>query len=80
MAVGRERALEIVEQLVSADHQEEAEGDALLDELERLVPDPRVSDLIYWPDSHPLSRGLAPEELTPATIVELAYQYRPFAQ
>ncbi len=46
VAVGRERALEIVEHLVSSNHEEEAEGDALLDELERLVPDPRVSDLI----------------------------------
>ncbi len=57
----------------------ESELDAAMTELESLVPDPNVSAIIFWPSHHELSRHLEAAELTPQKIVELAYQYEPFA-
>ena len=59
--------------------QSESQVTATMIELESIVPDPRVSNLIYWPSRHPLSQGLNDAELTPEKIVELAYRYKPFA-
>ncbi len=41
----------------------------MLNQLERSVPDPNVSDLIYYSDP----------ELTPEQVVEAALRYKPFA-
>lgn len=43
------------------------------DALERLVPDPNVSDLIFHPRHHQLLANLPDIELTPEKIVELAF-------
>lgn len=47
----------------------EQEVDEMLNQLERSVPDPNVSDLIYYSDP----------ELTPEQVVEAALRYKPFA-
>ena len=62
---------------MSSDATSEAEEDAVRAEFESLVPDPRATDLIYWPKLHPLSRDLAEEDLTAEHVVELACRYRP---
>lgn len=76
---GRERAVELVELLMDAAGLDDAQVDAAMEELESLVPDPNVSDLIFWPQHHGASRGLTQDELTAERIVEVAMSYRPFA-
>ena len=77
-ATAQERATGLVEALRTNAFQSDDEADAALEELETLVPDPRVADLIFWPGRHPLSANLSGDELTAARIVELALAYRPF--
>lgn len=66
---GRSRAelVDIVRRLQSATGTED-EQDQLLEVLRANVPDPRVSDLIFWP----------PSELSPDEIIDHALAYRPF--
>jgi hypothetical protein len=73
----RRRAIALVRQLKTAGGSE-SQLDAAMAELKALVPDPNVSSLIFWPSQHDLSKGLQELELTPETIVELAYRYKPF--
>lgn len=75
----RERAVELVELLMNAESLDEARADAAMQELEVLVPDPHVSDLIFWPQHHSASRSLTQDELTAERIVDLAMSYQPFA-
>jgi predicted nucleotidyltransferase component of viral defense system len=75
--VERRRAIALVRQLKTANGSER-QLDSAMAELKSLVPDPNVSDLIYWPSQHDLSKGLQELELTPEVIVELAYRYKPF--
>jgi hypothetical protein len=48
---------------------DDAEASAWLEALERAIPNPHISDLIFHPE----------EELTAAEIVDRALGYRPFA-
>ncbi|MBP1161119.1 MULTISPECIES: bacteriocin immunity protein [Rhodococcus] len=66
-ALGRDELVGIVRQLQEAKGTEQ-EQDRLLEVLLANVPDPNVSDLIYWPVS----------TLTPEEIVDRALAYRPF--
>jgi hypothetical protein len=75
----RQRAIELVER-IAALATNENDADAALDELAKLVPDPNISDLIFWPSQHPLSAGLDKGDLTPELIVELAGRYKPIQQ
>jgi hypothetical protein len=71
-----ERAVEIVRGLLDGDRLTEAQRDVLRAELESLVPDPRVSDLIYWPGQHPRgdeARALGGDA---EAVVEVAWRYR----
>jgi hypothetical protein len=77
--VERDRAVELVRRIYAGDYTTDEEVDSLVAEFESLVPDPQASDLIFWPDAHPLSRGLPDDELTPELVVELARRYRPIA-
>ncbi|MCP3990321.1 MAG: hypothetical protein GY724_14685 [Actinomycetia bacterium] len=72
----RRRAVELVLKITNGAISE-GERDEAMRELERLVPDPGVSDLILWPANHPLSAEVEDHNLTPELIVELASQYRP---
>lgn len=63
----------LVSFIMSAEGTEEEQA-AALSELERLVPHPRVSDLIYWPRYEGFDRDLTAEE-----VVEIALGYRPIA-
>ncbi len=64
----------LVQRIMDAEYQSEAEGDALLLELERSVVDPQVSDLIFWPARHPRGKG---RELTADEVVDIALAYKP---
>lgn len=77
-AEARQHAVELVRRIVAADGTDE-EIHALLNELHHLVPDPRVADLIFWPQHHPLSADLSEQDLTPELIVDLAHRYSPLA-
>jgi hypothetical protein len=73
------RAVELVRHLLVNDFGSEEEADQALREVERMLPDPRVSDLIYCPGQHPLSAEAAEDDLTAERIVDLALRYEPFA-
>ena len=79
MDTKRQRATELVRLILAGAAESEAEADKLVDEFESLVPDPNASDLIFWPDHHPLAKDLIPEESTPERIGDLAYQHKPLA-
>jgi len=64
----RAELVDIVRRLQAATGTED-EHDQLLGVLRANVPDPRVSDLIYWP----------PSVLSPDEIIVRALAYRPFA-
>ena len=57
----------------------EAEADDVLAELKMLVPDPQVSNLIFWPQHDPRTRDVTEGDLTPDRIVDIAAAYRPIA-
>lgn len=76
-AKDRLRAIELVRKVTDPTLSEQ-DTDKAMDELGRLVPDPRLSDLIFWPTDHPLSAKLDEHELTPERIVDLASHYKPF--
>ncbi len=61
----RQELIELVEDIINIDGKTEKEIDKLLDLLKHNVPDPNVSDLIYWND------------LTPDQIVDKALSYKP---
>jgi hypothetical protein len=62
----KRRLIELVRRIMNAEGTEE-ELDHMLDRLEKSVPHPEVSDLIFWDD-----RNLTAEE-----IVEEALSYQP---
>lgn len=62
----KQQLIELVRRIMNAECTEE-EQDEMLDLLERSVPHPEISDLIFWDD-----RNLTPEE-----IVEKALRYQP---
>ena len=64
----KEDLVELVRKILAAEGSEE-EQDEMLNTLERNVPDPNVSDLIYYP---PEGKQLTAEE-----IVERALRYKP---
>ncbi len=61
----REELIELVKSITTVENKTEKEIDELLDVLKRNVPDPEVSDLIYY------------DELTPEQIVDKALSYKP---
>ena len=64
----RARALELVEMIRSPVYSDE-ENAAFTEELQRLIPHPAWSDLLFWHTP----------ELSDAEAVEEALRYRPFA-
>lgn len=64
--LSREELIELVEKIRRVENSEE-EIDAMLDLLEWNVPDPEVSNLIYW----------SKEDLTSEQIVDRALSYKP---
>ena len=67
MGMKRDELVAIVRRIQSSDYATEADGDRLLDHLKRSVPDPEVSDLIFW-----RKPALSAEE-----IVDRALAYEP---
>lgn len=57
LVVEQDRAVELVRRIQTGDYMTEDEVDSHVAEFQSLVPDPHASDLIFWPDAHPLSRG-----------------------
>lgn len=64
--LSRLELIELVEKIMKSNGTEE-EIDNMIEELERNVPHPEVSDLIFWNE----------EELTPEQIVDIALAYKP---
>ncbi|MFI1539830.1 bacteriocin immunity protein [Streptomyces anandii] len=64
----------LVDRIMSGEGTEE-EHAKLVRRLERNVPHPRVSDLIYWPRH----AGFDKDGLTAEEVVEAALAYRPIA-
>lgn len=62
----KEELIKIVEKIINAEGSEE-ELDNLIDVVEKNVPHPNVSDLIFWNE----------DELSAEEIVEKAMKYRP---
>ena len=62
----REELINLVNKIIECEGTEE-EIDEMIEVVERNVPHPEVSDLIYWND----------EELTPEQIVDIALDYKP---
>ena len=67
MALTREALIELVRRLQVADFDTEAEGDRLLLDLRQAVPDPNVSDLVFWREP----------PLTAEEVVDQALRYQP---
>ncbi|WP_299611417.1 bacteriocin immunity protein [uncultured Aquimarina sp.] len=61
----RRELIELVKEIINVENKTEKEIDRLLEILEQNVPDPEVSDLIYY------------DELTPEQIVDKALSYKP---
>lgn len=61
----REELINLVKELYNSKGKTEEQEDQLLDLLEKNVPHPEVSDLIYW------------EDLTPEEVVDQALAYKP---
>ncbi|MGG3519757.1 hypothetical protein COM13_21745 [Bacillus pseudomycoides] len=64
--ITREELISLVSKLVECEGTEK-EIDEMIEVVERNVPHPEVSDLLYWND----------EELTPEQIVDIALAYKP---
>lgn len=64
--LSRLELIELVEKIMKLKGTEE-QIDNMIEELERNVPHPEVSDLIFWNE----------EELTPEKIVDIALAYKP---
>jgi len=62
----REELITLVSKIVECEGIEE-EIDEMIEVVERNVPHPEVSDLIYWNE----------EDLTPEQIVDIALAYKP---
>ena len=67
MGFTRDELIAVVRRIQSRDYGTEADGDRLLEQLKQSVPDPAVSDLIFW--HNPV---LSAEE-----IVDRAMAYEP---
>ena len=70
----RSELIELVTKILGNDFETEEEDLAALSQLEALVPDPHVTDYIYYWDQ----RGFDSEP-TAEEIVDRALSYKPFA-
>ncbi|MBB6464123.1 bacteriocin immunity protein [Flammeovirga kamogawensis] len=61
----RKELIDLVKDITTVENKTEKEINELLEILKQNVPDPEVSDLIYY------------DELTPEEIVDKALSYRP---
>lgn len=57
----------------------EAELETVMAYLNRHLPDPTWTDIIYWPNKHEIASIRSIESPTPEQVVEIALRYRPFA-
>ncbi|MFD9565805.1 bacteriocin immunity protein [Streptomyces sp. NPDC059994] len=71
--LAQDELVDLVQRIMDGEGTED-EHDALVETLERNVPHPRVSDLIYYPGNEGYDR-----ELTAHQVVEAALAYRPIA-
>lgn len=65
--------------MIGAPGVSERELDEVVEYLSQHLPDPAWTDIAFYPRNHPatVARGLT--EPTPEEIVEIAFEYRPFA-
>ena len=60
----REKLIDLVKEIIAVENKTEKEIDELLNILKKNVPDPAVSDLIYWND-------LSPEEIIDLSLIHI---------
>lgn len=65
----RDELVRLVERIMAGEGESEADHDTLIDLLERNVPHPAVTDLIYYNEP----------SLTAGEVVDKALAYRPIA-
>ena len=61
----KEEIIAATEEITDCSNKSEQEIDRLIDRLEEGVPDPQISDYIYW------------SEMTTEKIADIALQYKP---
>ncbi len=61
----KEEIIAATEEITDCSNKSEQEIDRLIDRLEEGVPDPQISDYIYW------------SEMTAEKIADIALQYKP---
>lgn len=66
----KDELIELARKLIENDFSSEGEADSALFLLEENVPDPDISDKIFWPD--PIDKELDPKE-----IIEEALSWKP---
>lgn len=64
--LNKEELIELVKKIINSEGSEE-EINNWIDILEQNVPDPEISDLIFYPE----------KEMTPEEIIEKALSYKP---
>lgn len=74
----RDDLVRIVDELVQC-RGDEQEQDRIDEYLDRHLPDPNWSDILYWPDNHALAAGRGISDATAREVVDLAFEYRPIA-
>ena len=64
--LSREELIKLVSDIIECNGTEN-EIDEMMEVVEKNVPDPNVSDLIFWND----------DNLTPEQIIDKAFEYKP---
>ncbi|WP_044973122.1 bacteriocin immunity protein [Ruminococcus sp. HUN007] len=64
--LSREELIKLVSDIIECNGTEK-EIDEMMEVVEKNVPDPNVSDLIFWND----------DNLTPEQIIDKAFEYKP---
>jgi hypothetical protein len=74
----REDLIRVVAWMLEGDRSE-ADVDRAHAYLDRHLPDPAWSDIIYWPNLHAVASQRGVTEPTPTDVVDIAFEYRPIA-
>lgn len=71
--------LVVVVQWLMSPGSSEQEQDVVAEYLGRHLPDPRWSDILFWPTRHPVTSAMSIDDATAEQVVEIAFMHRPIA-
>jgi hypothetical protein len=71
--LSREELIELTRRIIEVDFDSEDEVHDAVEIVKANVPDPKVTDYIFWPD--PIDKVVDPEE-----VVDRALRYKPAAE